>query len=79
IRDSTSDALMSGGVFGMVGAIERMHRQIVAQCGEAPALYMTGGAAIKLAPVSDLPFELIDTLIFEGLLTLAAERRRNGL
>lgn len=82
VRDfptNTSDALMSGGVFGMVGAIERMHRQIVAQCGEAPALYMTGGAAVKLAPVSDLPFELIDTLIFEGLLTLAAERRRNGL
>ena len=75
---NTSDALMSGGVFAMAGAIERMHRQIVQRCGAEPALYMTGGAAVKLAPACPLPFQLIDTLIFEGLLTLAAERQRHG-
>lgn len=75
---NTSDALMSGGAFGMAGAIERMHRQLCERCGAEPALYMSGGAAIKLLPMLNLPFELSDTLIFEGLLTLAAERRRRG-
>jgi type III pantothenate kinase len=35
---------------------------------------MSGGAAVKLAPITDLPFETIDTLIFEGLLALQAHR-----
>jgi len=35
---------------------------------------MTGGAAAKLAPITDLPFEAIDTLIFEGLLLMQARR-----
>jgi type III pantothenate kinase len=35
---------------------------------------MTGGAAVKLAPITALPFEVIDSLIFEGLLAQAAER-----
>lgn len=69
---NTSDALMSGGTYGIAGAIERMHRHLVQRCGEPPVLLMSGGAAVKLAPETDLPFELTDTLIFEGLLQLAA-------
>ncbi|MEX8519422.1 MAG: type III pantothenate kinase [Leptothrix sp. (in: b-proteobacteria)] len=76
---NTSDALMSGGTYAIAGAIERMYRHVIARCGEEPLLYMTGGAAVKLAPISGLPFELIDTLIFEGLLILAAERRQRGM
>jgi type III pantothenate kinase len=69
---NTSDALMSGGTYGMAGAIERMHRHLVQRCGEPPVLLMSGGAAVKLAPETDLPFALTDTLVFEGLLQLAA-------
>ena len=69
---NTSDALMSGGTYGIAGAIERMHRHLVQRCGELPVLLMSGGAAVKLAPETDLPFELTDTLVFEGLLQLAA-------
>jgi type III pantothenate kinase len=71
---NTSDALMSGGAYGIAGAIERMSRQLTQRCGEAPELFMTGGAAVKLAPITALPFEVIDSLIFEGLLAQAAER-----
>lgn len=73
---NTSDALMSGGTFAIAGAIERMHRHLCEHTGSvpAPALFMTGGAAAKIASTTDLAFEVIDTLIFEGLLTLAAER-----
>jgi len=71
---NTSDALMSGGANAMAGAIERQARRLQARTGEAPLLLMTGGAAAKLAPITDLPFEAIDTLIFEGLLLMQARR-----
>ena len=71
---NTSDALMSGGSDAIAGAVERMQRRLAARTGEMPALVMTGGAAVKLAPITELPFETVDTLIFEGLLQLQAHR-----
>jgi len=71
---NTSDALMSGGADAIAGAVERMHRRLLAHTGQEPALIMTGGAAVKLASISDLPFESVETLIFEGLLHLQARR-----
>jgi type III pantothenate kinase len=71
---NTSDALMSGGADAIAGAVERMHRKLLAKTGESPALIMTGGAAVKLAPITDLPFETVDTLIFEGLLQVQSHR-----
>jgi type III pantothenate kinase len=71
---NTSDALMSGGAGAMAGAIERMHRKLRVKTGQDPALLMSGGAAPKLAPITDLHFETIDKLIFEGLLVLQAHR-----
>jgi len=69
---NTSDALMSGGAHALAGAIERMHRKLVQRCGAEPMLLMTGGAAVKLAPITELPFETIDSLVFDGLLALQA-------
>jgi type III pantothenate kinase len=77
VRDfptNTSDALMSGGAHAIAGAIERMHQRLQARTGQMPVLLMSGGAAVKLAPITDLPFELVDTLIFDGLLALQAHR-----
>ena len=71
---NTSDALMSGGADAIAGAVERMYRKLLAKTGEKPALVMTGGAAVKLAPITDLPFETVDTLIFEGLLQMQSHR-----
>ena len=71
---NTSDALMSGGADAIAGAVERMHRKLRARTGEDPVLLMTGGAAVKLAPITDLAFETVDTLIFEGLLQLQSQR-----
>ena len=71
---NTSDALMSGGADAMAGAVERMHRRLLARTGQPPALIMTGGAAVKLAPITDLVFENVETLIFEGLLQLQSHR-----
>jgi type III pantothenate kinase len=77
VRDfptNTSDALMSGGAHSIAGAIERMHRKLQLRTGMDPVLLMSGGAAVKLAPITDLEFETVDTLIFEGLLTLQSHR-----
>jgi type III pantothenate kinase len=73
---NTSDALMSGGANAMAGAIERQQRRLAARCGADPLLFMTGGAAAKLETITDLPFEIIDTLIFDGLLLLQSQRLR---
>ena len=71
---NTSDALTSGGNYAITGAIERMHRHILKRCGQAPVTLMTGGAGWKVSPALDIPHELIDSLIFDGLLALQAHR-----
>lgn len=71
---NTSDALMSGGADALAGAVERMYDKLRARTGQEPALIMSGGAAVKLAPITSLPFETVDTLIFDGLLQLQAHR-----
>jgi len=71
---NTSDALMSGGADAIAGAVERMHRKLLKRCGQEPALIMSGGAAVKLQSISDLPFETVETLIFDGLLQLQSRK-----
>ena len=75
---NTSDALMSGGSDAIAGAVERMHRKLMKHSGREPALMMSGGAAVKLASISDLPFETVETLIFDGLLQLQAQSERGS-
>ncbi|MCW7537268.1 type III pantothenate kinase [Aquabacterium sp. A7-Y] len=77
VRDfpsNTSDALTSGGTYAIAGAIERMHRNIVQHCGEAPQCIVGGGAGWKMAPYLSVPFELVESLVFEGLLHVAQQR-----
>lgn len=72
---NTSDALMSGGTDAIAGAIERMHRRLHRRTGLEPRLIMSGGAAVKLAPtLGGLHVEMVETLIFEGLLQLQSRR-----
>ena len=71
---NTSDALMSGGSDAIAGAVERMASKLEGRAGIAPAILMSGGAAVKLAAVTDRPVEMVDTLIFDGLLHLQSKR-----
>ena len=71
---NTSDALTSGGTYAITGAMERMHRHLQQRTGMAPVTLMTGGAAWKVAPWLPVAHELIDSLIFDGLLALHASR-----
>jgi type III pantothenate kinase len=71
---NTSDALTSGGTFAIAGAIERMVQHVRHHCGGEPACYMTGGAGWKMAPHMSVRFELVESLIFDGLLEIAQRR-----
>ena len=71
---NTSDALTSGGTYAIAGAVERMRQHVMRHCGAEPACYMTGGAGWKMAPSMVSPFELVDGLIMDGLLVIAAAR-----
>ncbi len=71
---NTSDALTSGGTFAIAGAIERMVTHVRKHCGCEPRCFMTGGAGWKMAPSMSVEFELVESLIFDGLLEIAARR-----
>ena len=77
VRDfptNTSDALTSGGAFAIAGAVQRMVENITRHCGEKPECIMTGGAGWKVAPSMSVKFDLVEGLIFDGLLEIALRR-----
>jgi type III pantothenate kinase len=77
---NTSDALTSGGTYAIAGAVERMARHLAQRCGQEPVCIMTGGAGWKMLPFMTRTFELVESLIFDGLLVIAQERAvRNKL
>ena len=71
---NTSDALTSGGTYAIAGAVERMVQHVRTLSSMEPACIMTGGAGWKMAPSMSLPVELVESLIFDGLLVIAERR-----
>jgi type III pantothenate kinase len=71
---NTSDALTSGGTFAIAGAVQRMADNVARHCGQDPVCFMTGGAGWKMVPSMSLPVQLVDSLIFDGLLAIASRR-----
>jgi len=71
---NTSDALTSGGTFAIAGAVQRMVDNVTRHCGQAPACIMTGGAGWKMVPSMSVSVELVEGLIFDGLLEIAQRR-----
>lgn len=71
---NTSDALTSGGTYAIAGAVQRMVKHLRQHCGAEPACYMAGGAGWKMAPALDGEFELVESLVMDGLLVIAQQR-----
>ena len=73
---NTADALASGVMQAVCGAIEQMRRRL-AEDGAAPKAFLAGGAAADIAPYLTEPVEVVDNLVLEGVLALAhaSERR----
>ena len=72
---NTSDALTSGGTYAIAGAVERMIQHLRRHCGQEPMCMMSGGAGWKVAPAMDHEVQLVELLIFHGLLQIAFERK----
>jgi type III pantothenate kinase len=67
---NTADALYSGAVQALCGAIEQM-RQRLGGNEARPRVLLSGGAATQIAPHLTAPVEVVDNLVLEGVLTLA--------
>lgn len=71
---NTSDALTSGGTYAIAGAVERMYQHLADHCRAEPMCIMAGGAGWKMSPSMTRPFQLLNNLIFDGLLVMAGQR-----
>lgn len=67
---NTADALASGTLQAVCGAIEQMRRRLD-EDGPLPKAFLSGGAAADVAPHLTAPVEVVDNLVLEGVLTLA--------
>ena len=68
----TADAIMSGALNALAGAIERMHRFMREAGLSAPLVVVSGGTAGLIAPQLNVPAEVVDNLVLEGLLRIAS-------
>lgn len=71
--DSTADALYSGAIHAMAGAIERMSTLLAGTLGRAPECILSGGAAQQLQPQLNVNMKVMDDLVLQGLLAIARE------
>jgi type III pantothenate kinase len=70
----TADAIESGAINALAGAVERMLR-FMQQAGQAaPLTVLSGGAAQLIAPQLNGAVEVVDNLVLEGLIQIALER-----
>jgi type III pantothenate kinase len=68
--DNTADALYSGAMQAICGAIEQMRRQIDTDAAKV-RVYLGGGAAPEILPHLNPPVEVAEYLVLEGVLALA--------
>ena len=75
----TADAIESGSVNALAGAVERMLR-FMQQAGQAaPLTVLSGGAAQLITPQLNGTVEVVDNLVLEGLICIALEREQSAV
>ena len=67
---NTPDAIYSGAVQAICGAIDEMRRRLDER-GDGITCYLAGGAVGDIAPRLEPPVEVVDNLVLEGVLVLA--------
>jgi type III pantothenate kinase len=71
--DSTADAIFSGAVHALAGAVERMAALLATTLGHVPDCILCGGAAQQLQSQLNLNGRVMDDLVLEGLILIARE------
>lgn len=69
---STSDAMHSGALYAMTGAVSAMLQKLQRREDTAPRLILTGGDAHALQAALSGQGEIVDNLVLEGLVLLKA-------
>jgi type III pantothenate kinase len=64
---NTADAVESGIVAALCGAIERQHARLAKAAGVTPRCLLTGGDAEMLLPHLNRPAERVPALVLEGM------------
>ena len=67
--DNTADAMFSGAVNAIAGAVERSYRALTTQ----PVCLLSGGDMDILLPLLSFPVQPVNNLVLEGLLRIALE------
>ena len=71
--DRTTDAIWSGTLNSVCGAIERM-AGYMARAGDEPGvIFLSGGDAPVIAPQLTGPVEVVDNLVLDGLLCISRD------
>jgi len=73
---STADAIESGAVNALAGAVERMLRFMEQAGQDRPLTVVSGGAAQLVAPQLNATVEVVDNLVLEGLVRIALDSKR---
>ena len=68
--DNTVDAMCSGALNALAGAVDRMLRYLN-ETGEEAMVLLSGGDAALLEPMLSIP-RVVDNLVLEGLLRIGA-------
>ena len=69
---NTADAMFSGVVLAVCGAVEQMRARLAT--ADVPAkCFLSGGAAADVAPHLTEPVDVVDNLVLEGVLALALQ------
>lgn len=71
--DNTGDAIFSGAVNALAGAVERMARYLEESAGTAPPVVLSGGGAALVEKRLNAPVTVVDNLVLEGLLQIALQ------
>lgn len=69
--DNTADAIASGAMLAVCGAIDRM-RSALMKAGSTPQIVLSGGAAPAIEARLDAPVLIVPYLVLEGLRIVAA-------
>lgn len=70
--DNTGDAIASGALNALAGAVDRMCRYVVEAGEDAPLVVLSGGNAALLLSRLNQPVQVVDNLVLEGLARIGA-------
>ena len=71
--DNTGDAIATGALNALAGAIERMCCYVIETGEHQPLVILSGGNAALLAPHVGSRVQVVDNLVLEGLAKMGAE------